>query len=84
MVVVFTTTNAINFYAPLTLWVRILGMMGVHDTTLCDKLCQLLAAGRWFSPGTPVSSTNETDSHDIAEILLKMGLSTMTLIIIFT
>jgi hypothetical protein len=24
----------------------------------------------WFSPGTPVSSTNKTDVHDIAEILL--------------
>ena len=25
---------------------------------LCDKVCQWLAAGLWFSPGTPVSSTN--------------------------
>jgi hypothetical protein len=25
--------------------------------------------GMWFSPGTPVSSTNKTDRHDIAEIL---------------
>ena len=23
--------------------------------------CQLIAVGRWFSPGTPVSSTSETD-----------------------
>jgi hypothetical protein len=30
---------------------------GVLDTTLCDTVCQSLAAGRWFSPGTPVSST---------------------------
>jgi hypothetical protein len=27
--------------------------------------------GQWFSPGTPVSSTNKTDHHDITEILLK-------------
>ena len=27
------------------------------DTTLCDKVCQWLATGRWFSPSTPVSST---------------------------
>ena len=27
------------------------------------------AAGQWFSPGPPVSSTNKTDSHDITEIL---------------
>ena len=28
-----------------------------------------LAAGQWFSPDTPVSSTHKTDRHDIAEIL---------------
>jgi hypothetical protein len=32
-------------------------------------------AGRWFSPGTPVSSTNKTNCHDIAEILLKVALN---------
>jgi hypothetical protein len=26
----------------------------VLDTTSCDKVCQQLAAGRWFSPGTNV------------------------------
>ena len=41
-----------------------------NDTTLCDKVCQRLAAGRWFSLGTSVSSTNKTDRHDITEILL--------------
>jgi hypothetical protein len=25
-------------------------------TTLCDKFCQWLATGRWFSQGPPVSS----------------------------
>ena len=33
----------------------------VLNTTLCYKVCQWLATGRWFSPGTPVSSTNKTD-----------------------
>jgi len=46
---------------------------GVLDTALCDTICQWLAAGRWFSPGTTVSSTNKTDRHDIAEILLKVA-----------
>jgi hypothetical protein len=32
-----------------------------------------------FSPGTPVSSTNKTDCHDITEILLKVALNTITL-----
>jgi hypothetical protein len=40
-----------------------------------DKVCQLLAHGRWFSPGTPASSTTKTGRHDIAEILLKVALT---------
>jgi hypothetical protein len=35
----------------------------------------LLAHGRWFSPGTPASSTTKTGRHDIAEILLKVALN---------
>jgi hypothetical protein len=50
---------------------------GGLDATLCDKVCQWLATGRWVSPGTPVSSTNKTKRHDIAEILLKVALSTI-------
>jgi hypothetical protein len=30
-------------------------------------VCQWPATGWWFSPGTPVSSTNKTDRHDIIE-----------------
>jgi hypothetical protein len=41
-----------------------------------DKAYQLLAHGRWFSPGTPASSNTKTGRHDIAGILLKMALST--------
>ena len=33
--------------------------------------------GRWFSPGTPVSSTNKSNRHDITEILLKVALNTI-------
>ena len=29
-------------------------------------------------PGTPVSSTNKTDSHNITEIVLKVALNTIT------
>jgi len=36
-------------------------------------------AGWWFSPGIPVSSTNETDRHDINEILLKGEVSTINI-----
>ena len=41
-----------------------------------DKVYQLLAQGRWFSPGTPASSITKTGRHDIAEILLKVALNT--------
>ena len=57
--------------SPLKLWVRIPLRRGVLNTTLCDQVYQWLAAGRWFSPGTRVSSTNKTYLHHIAEILLK-------------
>ena len=36
---------------------------------------QWLAAGRWFSPGIPVFSTNKTDRNDITEILLEVALN---------
>ena len=49
--------------------------------TLCDKVCQWLATGRWFSLGTPISSTNKTYRHDMAEILLKVVLNTITIIL---
>jgi hypothetical protein len=48
----------------------LLWYMVVGSTTICDQVCQLLATGRWFSPGPPASSTNLTDRHDITEILL--------------
>ena len=66
-------------YSYLTLWVRIPLGWGVLDTTLCDNVCQWLVAGRWFSLSTPVYSTNKADCHDIAEILLKVALNTITL-----
>ena len=51
-----------------------LPMQSVPITTNVD---QWLATGQWFSPGTPVFSTNKTDCHDIAEILLKVVLNTI-------
>ena len=45
-------------------------------TAANDKIYQLLAHGRWFSQGTPASSTTKTGRHDIAEKLLKVALNT--------
>jgi hypothetical protein len=68
MVVGFITTNDISSYHQLT-WVR----------TPNDKVCQWLATGRWFSPGTPQFPPLIKLAHDIAEILLKVMLNTISL-----
>ena len=71
-----------NLYKPITntAWVRArLCKLQKRFTRLAaasDKVYQLLAHGRWFSPSTSASSTTKTGHHDIAEILLKVGLST--------
>ena len=46
----------------------------LQSAAASDKVYQLLAHGRWFSPGTPASSTTKTGRHDIAEILLRVAL----------
>jgi hypothetical protein len=63
--------------SPVKSWFLTSFRWGILDTTLCDKDCQWLATGRWFSTGTLVSSTNKTDCHDITEILLKVALNTI-------
>ena len=47
--------------------VRTRSWRSVLDTTLCDKVCQWLATGWWFSQGTPVPSSNKTERHDITD-----------------
>jgi hypothetical protein len=68
-----------QYLSTLTLRVQILQREDVLDTTLCENVCQWLAAGQWFSPGTPVSFTSKTDRHDKTEILLKVALNAITL-----
>jgi len=41
-----------RYLSPLMLWVRI--SIRARCTTVCDKVCQWLTTGRWFSPGTSV------------------------------
>ena len=73
----FTTTCVIGAYHHKSCEFEHRLWRGVLDTTLCDKVCQWLVTGRWFSMGTPpmVSSTNKTDRHAITEILLKVALN---------
>jgi len=70
--------------SPLKFWVRIPLRRGVLNTTLCDKVCQWLVTGWWFSPGTSVSFTNKTDFHHITEILLKKAFNIITLTLLIT
>ena len=59
--------------SPLKLWVRISLILEIqHYVT---KFVSNLRQVGW---GTPVSSTNKTDFHDITEILLEVALNTMT------
>jgi len=75
--------------SPLKLWVQIpfMAMCTRYNIILiyiyiCDKVCQRLATGRWFVSGTPVSSTNKTDCHNITEILLKVALNTIKSLVV--
>ena len=56
----------------------VLVLIGVLETTLCDNVCDLWGVGG-FLWVLLVSSTNKTDRHDIAEIVLKVALNTITL-----
>ena len=81
MVVGFTTTCQISAYRHWSWEFEPFSWRGVLDTAFCGKVCQWLASGRWFSPGTPnpVFSTSKTDRHDITEILLKVALNIIKL-----
>jgi hypothetical protein len=79
IVVGFTTTYAISAYHHWSCEFesRSDEMYSIQHYVI--KVWQWLAKGWWFSPGTPVSSSNKTDHHNIAEILLKVALNTTTL-----
>jgi len=72
MVVGFTTTYAIRAYHHWCCEFESRSERGVQH-----NISQWFVTGRWFSPGPPVSSSNQTDRHDIKEILLKVALNTI-------
>ena len=57
--------------------IKIYNFFSKPNYIVCEKVCQQLATDWWFSPGPPLSSTNNTDCHDITEILLKVVLITI-------
>ena len=79
MVVGFTTTCAISAYHHYICGFEPRLSRVVLNTTLCDKVRQLLVTCQWFSPGTLVSATNKTDRHYITEICLKLAFNAINL-----
>jgi len=69
MVVGFTTTYAISAYHHWWCEFESRSRLGVQHNVI--KFVS-------DSPGTTVSSTNKTDSHDITEILLKVAINSIT------
>ena len=51
--------------------IKLVAILVVVITTDTD----VVSSNLMFSPGPPVSSTDKTDRHDIAEILLKVALN---------
>jgi len=63
MIVGHTTTCAISANHHLSSEFESRSWRGALDTTLFDKFCLWLVTGRWFSLGTPFSSTNKTNRN---------------------
>jgi hypothetical protein len=81
MVIGFTTTWAISAYHHYSCEFEPRSWRGVLNAALYDEVCQWFATGQWFSPGTPLSSTNKTDHHDITEILSTINQTYSILIV---
>ena len=76
MVVGFTTTYAIGAYhhwSCVAFDFRSVEMYSIQHYVI--KFVSDFVAGCWFSSGTTVSSTNNTDRHDITEIVLQRALN---------
>ena len=65
--------------SPLKLWVLIRSWRDrCTRYNIIWLRCQWLVTGRWFFPSSLVSSTNKTDCYNIAKILSKVTLNTLT------
>ena len=80
MVAGFTTTYVVSAYHHLRCELEPRSNEGYSIQHYVIKFVSDLRQVGGFSPGTPVSSINKTDRHDMTEILLKVALNTTTLI----
>ena len=74
IVVRFATTCAISVYHHWSCEFESRSWRGVFNTTLCDKVCQWLAAGWWFSPGTLVSSKKKNWRPQYNKNIVESGI----------
>ena len=63
---------------PLKLWVQNPFVARCTRYNIMWSNLSVTWTGRWCSPGTPFSTTNKTDCHDITEISLKVALNTIS------
>jgi hypothetical protein len=77
MVFGFTTICAISVYQHHSCEFEPRLWRSVHS--IQHYVIKLRQVGGFLDPDTPVSSTNKTDRHNIAEILLKVALKTINL-----
>jgi hypothetical protein len=77
MVVGFTTTYAISDYHHWCCEFESRSERVVQHYVIKFVISDFLTTSRWVSSSPPISSTNKTDRHDIAEILLKVALNTI-------
>ena len=77
MVVGVITNNAIRSL-PITTNVVISNLAHGEVFAIQHYVIKFLAAGWWFSLGTPDSSAIKTDRHNLTAILLKVALNTIT------
>jgi hypothetical protein len=73
MVVGFTTTCEICHHWICEFESR--SWRSIPNTSLCDKVCQWLVTGRWFSLVTQVSSTNKTDLQEVDNFLWVINIT---------
>jgi hypothetical protein len=57
----------------------VLSVLRFTDSDYPFGIFKLFLTITWIFPGTPVSSNDKIECHDITEILLKVALNTTTL-----
>jgi hypothetical protein len=78
--ILFNFTNIVPVQKIWYLWYVYNRHLSGHNIQTPIRLYgQWLTVGRWFSPGTSVSSINKTARHNITEIVLKVALNTISL-----